>query len=513
MLSEKKIKTILLDLLSLPSETEWIEFKEAKVNYDFKKLGKYFSALSNEANLNNKNFAWLIFGVNNKHKIVGTRYRNNKKDLNKLKKEIADKTTNRITFIDIHELILSEGRVIMFQIPAAPLGLPIAWEGHYYGREHESLAALGLDEIERIRSQKKFDWSAQIIDEATINDLDEKALSVALQKFKEGSGKNDFYDDIDTWDTITFLNKARITDNGKITTTALILLGKPEAKRFIFPNARITYIYIDEHGIKQDYEHFDLPFLLERDKVLARIKNKDSKFKILPKDSLIPIENYRYDNWSILEALNNCIAHQDYTMENKIIVTEKANYELAFFNAGSFYKGSIEDYIFIESYTPPDYRNPFLANAMEKIGMIDTVGSGIKRIFNKQRERYLPLPDYVLGKNVELIIYGNTSWNTYTEKLHNNNELDLGTVFLLDKLQKEFPIDDRDYQYIIISYIKKKRRVSKTDIDNLLLDKLKINLTEKQKKRKVTNLLHNLSREGKIKNISGSTKNPIWTLL
>ena len=86
-------------LRNLPAETEIVEFKEAKNNFDFSDLGKYFSALCNEANLKNKPFAWLIFGIEDKkHNIVGSNYRPHRKDLDSLKKEIADKTINRITF-------------------------------------------------------------------------------------------------------------------------------------------------------------------------------------------------------------------------------------------------------------------------------------------------------------------------------------------------------------------------------------------------------------------------------
>ncbi len=49
-----ELKAKLEELMALPSETEWVEFKEAKNNYDSDDLGKYFSALSNEANLNGK---------------------------------------------------------------------------------------------------------------------------------------------------------------------------------------------------------------------------------------------------------------------------------------------------------------------------------------------------------------------------------------------------------------------------------------------------------------------------
>ncbi len=52
MKTQAELLSLLSRLLALPAETEWLEFKEAKENFDFTKLGKYFSALSNEANLN-----------------------------------------------------------------------------------------------------------------------------------------------------------------------------------------------------------------------------------------------------------------------------------------------------------------------------------------------------------------------------------------------------------------------------------------------------------------------------
>jgi len=135
------------------SETEVLEFKEAKINYDFNKIGKYFSALSNEANLLGKSEAWLLFGVKNDKTIVGTSYRLDGASLHNLKKEVADKTSNRISFKEIYEVQIEHVRVILFEIPSAPKGLPVAWSGHYFGRDNESLDALNLEEIERIRSQ------------------------------------------------------------------------------------------------------------------------------------------------------------------------------------------------------------------------------------------------------------------------------------------------------------------------------------------------------------------------
>lgn len=174
----------LHELLSCDGENEIVEFKEAKRTYDFTKLGKYFSALSNEANLKRVKQAWLVFGVKDNQAVVGTQFRPSPKDLQSLKKEVADKTTNRMTFIDIHEVEHQDGRVLLLEIPAAPQGIPIAWDGHYYGRDGESLGPLNLDEIERIRAQNRAtDWSAEILASASIEDLDPEAIRIAREKF------------------------------------------------------------------------------------------------------------------------------------------------------------------------------------------------------------------------------------------------------------------------------------------------------------------------------------------
>ena len=137
-MTEQELIKLLDELIVLPAETEVVEFKEAKNNFDFSDLGEYFSALCNEANLKNKPFAWLVFGVEDKkHQIVGSNYRPLRKDLDSLKKEIADQTTLRITFIEIYEIEQDNKRVILFQIPAAPKGIPVTFKGHYYGRDGE----------------------------------------------------------------------------------------------------------------------------------------------------------------------------------------------------------------------------------------------------------------------------------------------------------------------------------------------------------------------------------------
>ena len=182
-------------LCELPHETEWLEFKEAKNTFHFDKLGKYFSALSNEANLKKQACGWLIFGVKDDRSVCGSQFRENPAHLDSLKAGIANHTTGNLTFDEIYVLNHPSGRVVMFKIPPAMQGIPTAWKGHWYGRNGESLGALSLREIETIRLQSSdehqthSDWNQhEYASELAIanllggwNELNEADLEIACQ--------------------------------------------------------------------------------------------------------------------------------------------------------------------------------------------------------------------------------------------------------------------------------------------------------------------------------------------
>lgn len=129
----------LLEALLSSWENEVVEFKQAEKDYPTNDIGKYFSALSNEANLRGQERAWLVFGINNKTRgVVGTNYREELERLHSLKQQVAQNTEPSITFRNIHVLHNHDGRVLLFEIPAAPRGIPIAWKGHYHARAGES---------------------------------------------------------------------------------------------------------------------------------------------------------------------------------------------------------------------------------------------------------------------------------------------------------------------------------------------------------------------------------------
>ena len=552
-MDKSELLIILEKLRKLPHETEWVEFKEAKNDQHFDKIGKYFSALSNEANLKSQPCGWLVFGVVNKsHVVCGTEYRRDPTKLDGLKQEIA-RETGGITFLDIHVVNHPDGRVVMFQIPPAPRGIPVAFKTHWYGRNGESLGGLSLQELEIIRSQNQTgDWSAGVCLEATIDDLDPRAIAAARKNFRDKNQAKDFADEVDSWPDSVFLDRARITKRGQITRAALLLLGRNESVHHLSPAvAQLTW-RLD--GEEQAYEHFGPPFLLTTSELFSRVRNTVQKIDV--SNRLVPFEVPKYEKWVILESLHNAIAHQDYTKQSRIIVSETVD-RLCVESAGRFFDGQLSDYTLSER-TPQRYRNRFLADAMVNVNMIDTMGYGIRRMFFEQRKRFYPLPDFELSdpERVTVTIYGKVIDPSYTTVLmERQDDLSLRTVILLDRVQKRLSIDkdeakelrgqglvegrypnlyvgahlaptsdekaqyiknrafdDDHYKQMIVEYLKQYGEASRSEIDALLLDKLSDALDTDQKRNKVRNLLQTLFREGTIRNV-GSRRYSKWELI
>ncbi|MBB4478957.1 RNA-binding domain-containing protein [Rhizobium etli] len=550
-MDQATLSALLTQLIS-NWESEVVEFKRGKDGFQSGDLGKYVSALANEANLRGRDRAWLVFGVDDKTRVVvGTSYKENPAHLQADKMQLIN-GTGSFTARDIHVLNHPSGRVVLFEIPAAPRGMPINWNGHYYGRAGESLVALGPDKLDEIRAQTlATDWTAQVVEGASFDDLDPQALKVARERFAAKHANRFNADEIAGWSDAIFLNRAKMTQNGAITRAALLLLGKAESAWRLNPHpVEITWKL---EGEERAYEHFGPPFLLTSSKVFARIRN--IQLRLLPENELLAHEVAKYDQKVVLEALHNCIAHQDYARMARIIVTERPD-RLILVNEGGFFEGEPDDYV-LHDHTPLRYRNPFLTQAMTELNMIDHMGYGIQDIYRRQRQRFFPLPDYDLTEPdlVRLTIHGRVVDEAYSQLLMQQTGLPLADVLALDRVQKHLPItddavrhlrqerliegrkpnffisarvadatsqkaqyiktrafDDYHYEEMVVGYLREFGQASRKELDDLLRKKLSDVLNETQKTHKIGNLLSALRRKGRIRNF-GSTAAPEWRLV
>lgn len=554
---QREMENLLYDLIK-NWEDEVVEFKEAGNDYDKEKIGQYFSALSNEANLRSLQYGWLVFGVRNKtREIVGSTYRNSE-GLKTLKHEIAQNTPGGMSFIDIYEVFPvvdgEEKRVVMFQIPAAITAVPTAWKNQEYAREGESLVPLSQEKRERIRRQTFQDWSKQFVEGATIEHLDKAAIAIAREKFKEKIDDDYVSAEVDSLSDEEFLEGRKLVIKGKITNAAMLLLGNEKYDYLMQNMPEASWRVYDSKEMVKDYKIFKIPFITLSDRITANIRNLT--YRYMPDQmTLFPQEIKQFDTWVLRELLNNCIAHSDYSIGGRIYVNEFED-KLVLTNPGSFIPENVE-MILRPSYTSPFYRNQLLADAMVKFKMIDTETTGIRRVFNIQRERFFPLPDYDLAQKnkVEVSLYGHEIDEKYTYLLHDNDNLDLVTVYLLDQVQKGKRIpkeavahlrkyklvegrvsnlylaaplaksdddkakyiknkgfDNKYYQDMIIDYIRQFGKANKQQIRVLLADKLPDTMSDVQKDRKILSFLTRLRKDGVITRDSESRQHSNWIL-
>jgi ATP-dependent DNA helicase RecG len=432
----------------------------------------------------------------------------------------------------------------LFEINPA-FGRPVKFKGGAYIRDGTSKTQLSNHpEKERQIWSRHVDWSAHICEQASLADLEEAAITRARKEFKTKYPRQ--ANEVDRWDDRTFLNKAKVTIQGRITNAAILLLGRPESAALLNPAvAKISWLLKNERNVDLDYEHFGPPFLLAGERMLGRVRNLT--VRELPGGSLFPIEMTQYDPWVIREALHNCIAHQDYGLRGRIQVVETSD-SLLLTNVGSFLPGTVEKVIHQDA--PLEiYRNPFLAEAMVNLNLIDTQGGGIKKMFQKQRSRFFPMPDYDLSQpeRVAVNIAVRILDERYAQLLMNRMDLDLESIILLDRVQKRQPITREEHQRLkhdsfvegrfpnlvvaaqiaaitgekakhirdkgfnneyyrdlIVKMIQEMQPVSREDIDKALLSKLPEILTQEQKLEKIHNLLTTLTRKDrKIRNVGG----------
>ena len=530
-------------------ENEVVEFKVATDSFSTSDIGKYFSALSNEANLKEADAGWLVLGVSNMQRsVVGTTYREVPERLDKLKQQITDGADPTTTFRHIHALKVDDHRVVMMEIPPAPRGIPIGWKGHFYARSGESLSPLSLTKLDEIRAQTSgVDWSAQLVEGAMIDDLDPEAVERARSNFAFKHQNRIAPEKVRGWRVEALLDRAKVTQRGQVTRAALLLLGRPESAYLLSPHpAQMTWKLV---GQETAYEHFGPPFLLTTSQLYQRIRNV--QLRLLPDDELLPHVVSKYDQNVVLEALHNCIAHQDYHQNQRIIVTEMPD-RMVLENAGHFFEGEPEDYIRGDK-TPRRYRDSYLVQAMVEMNMIDQMGYGIQRMYETQRKRYLPMPDYKVTEDaVEMTLYGGVVDPTYTRVLMENSELQLTDVLALDRVQKGMEVpdvaikvlrrkglvegrkpqfrvsaaiasasakkaeyintrafDDQHYADLVLEYLSKFGSASRKEVDKLLWNKLSDALTVSQRNNKISNILSKLRSGGAIIN-AGSRTAPHW---
>ncbi len=548
MLEQELQQYLLREYPQENARCEWKEFKNLKNSFCGDEKDDVISYVSAIANMEGGH---LVIGVqDNSLRIIGTdtyNYNRQKATL-RLTERCANLSTEGL---DVEEFVTDDTgkKVWVIHIPKHRPKLPVYAHNKAWQRIEDSLVELTLERLNAILEENSpvYDWSAEIVPNATLNDLDTKALEKARNEYKSVHPR--LAKEVETWDDMELLCHAGVAIKRKLTRAAILLLGKETSTHLISPAvATITWVLVDEHNEKIDYEHFFTPFILTVNEALSKIRNLNQR--ILPGGTLFPDIVKQYDDYSIREVLHNCIAHQDYTMQERITMVEEPD-SITFANGGFFLPGSVKNAI--EQNGPQKfYRNYVLCQGMVNFNMIDTIGRGIRKVFTEQQKRFFPMPDYQIDqakKEVVVKIYGKILDEKYYRLLRANQDLSLFDCIALDMVQKHEIIDkettsrlkklhlvegrypklflseyvaktadndelkteyiknrsfnDSHFKDMIISYLRSFGGATRGELNTLLRSKLSDILTDEQKSRKIGNLLSTLKKNGVIRLTEG----------
>lgn len=544
-MTEKELQIYLKERFPKEDEScDWKEFKSLK-NFFNGKEGD--DVISYVAAISNMNGGYLVIGVKDHSlEIVGTDTYNYDRTAATMRL-VRECSHLPAEGLKIEEYITSDSgkKVWVINIPKHMPRLPVYAHKKLWQRIEDNLVEMSSSRLDKILTEafSVDDWSAQVIPEATIDDLDPKAIALARNKYKElFNGMRDA--EIDGWTDEVFLNKAKLTRKSAITRATIILLGRPESDHFLNPAiCKIRWFLRDDKDSNKDFRVFTIPMILAIDEVGALIRNTTYTYTI--SGSMFPESMSRYDIFTIREPLNNAIAHQDYTRSCHIDVIEYEDEKLRFKNAGQFIPESVEAVV-TNDFPESHYRNPALVEAMRNVRMVETEGGGIKKLFVQQRKRFFPMPDYnILDGNVVCTIEGRVLDENFANILVSNTELSLTEIMLLDSVQKRKPItheaaiylrkkgyiegrypnvflsskvvaptkhvglkasyiknrsfDDDYFKKLIVDYIKEYGRAERSDIQSLIGKMLPEYMSDRQRYDKITNLLSSLKRKGRLK--------------
>jgi|694.fasta_scaffold86947_4 ATP-dependent DNA helicase RecG len=399
-MNNDKLLKLLQNLLKLPKETEWIEFKEARSTFDKDEIGKYNSALSNEANLRMKDYGWLVFGVSDDKQILGSNYRLN--NLHDIKYEIYQNTN--LSLKEVYEVEVENNRVVLFQISPAQKGQPTKWKGQPYGRESDSLIPLSDEKYQSILNQvENRNWLSfyasyrdqsvfstqeviSLLDYESYFRLLKLPLPTSFELILEKLSDENFIVKED--------NQYKITNLGALLFAKdMRIFGDLQYKlpRVITysGNNKLSGVIKDQSGVKGYASGFEGLI----DYVFSQIPELETIEKVRSKKRNYPVLTVR-------EFVANSLIHQDLTLGTKPII-EIYTDRIEISNGGSclFDPSRIIDHV-------PTSRNEVLAEKMRVLNICEKRGSGVDRAIQAVEEMQLPAPKFVNQPNgFKSIIY------------------------------------------------------------------------------------------------------------
>ena len=375
---------------SSASETQNLEFKEAKQQYDNKKLYKYCVALANEGG------GHLLLGIADKlpRPVVGSAAFNNPV-------EMTSKLFTAIGFrVDIEEVQHPDGRVVTFSIPSRPRGTAYHYEGAYLMRAGEELVPMSEDQLRKIFAEGQPSWLEnialrglaaqdviQLLDTQTFFDLLHLPYPTSQQAVIER--------------LITEHLIEEQAGNFSILNIGAILLAK-NLRDFaeIHRKATRVVVYAGESKMETTSDitgekGYAVGFEGLVNYVMSQLPQNEVIEGALRKEvKLVP-------EIVIRELLANALIHQDMDLTGTSPAVEIYLNRVEVSNPG---EPIVPIERFIDGYQS---RNERMADLMRRFGICEEKSSGIDRVVEAAEILQLPAPDFLIAfKRTVVVIHG-----------------------------------------------------------------------------------------------------------
>lgn len=367
------------------TENERNEFKAARSQFSFDNLCEYCIAIANERG------GKLILGVTDAQPrvVCGT---NAFPNLETLKPQILNRIRLRI---EACELEHPQGRVLVFDIPSRPDGVPLELNGRYLMRSGESLVGMTQGQIRLIHDETGPDFSAELCPEATLDSLDPDAVELFRKRWHARTGN----DAILNATHHQLLENAELLVDGQVTYAALILLGTSRALGRLLANSEVIYEYRGtdsqiEHSFRSEHRE---GFLLFHDRLWNQISVRNEVTSI--REGLFRRDIQAFDEDAVREAILNAICHRDYRLGNSVFIRQTPK-SLEIVSPGGFPPG-ISPANIVRRQAP---RNRRLAEACAKCGLVERSGQGMDRIYMWSLRAGRGRPDFSGSDNYQVAL-------------------------------------------------------------------------------------------------------------
>lgn len=395
-MTDQHLSSLVRELIALPDETEWVEFKHN--NDDPQEIGEYLSALANAAALHDKSYGYLLWGIEDvTHRVLGTSFkpRQAKKGNEELQNWLSRMLDPRIDFI-IQELTYQDKPLVLFEIPRATTQ-PVRFGGEEFIRIGSNKRKLReFPEKERslwqvfqrtpfeqliARENVSGDDATRLLDYPAYFELTQQPLPANRQGI------------LDKLLSEKFLLRR---DNGRydITNLGAILfaknliefgrLARKSIRVVVYQGTNRVETVREQTGVKGYAVGFEgaisfINGLLPQNEVIGQALRREVRM---------------YPEIAIRELVANAIIHQDFTLTGTGPMVEVFTDRIEINNPGV---PLIDTLRFIDE--PPQSRNEALASFMRRINVCEERGSGIDKVIFNVEVFQLPAPQFSVHTN------------------------------------------------------------------------------------------------------------------